>query len=61
MPESFKPIPLVFWRSATGFHDGMLIALHAIIKKTQRTPPEELTVARLRFKELQSWHGKTRI
>jgi phage-related protein len=123
MPESFKPIPLVFWRSATGrepvrewlnelsredkqtigrdiakvqygwpvglplcrplsgglwevraslpskrearilfgFHDGMLIALHAIIKKTQRTPPEELTLARQRFKELQSWHGKTRI
>jgi hypothetical protein len=43
-----------------GFHDGMLIALHAIIKKTQRTPPEELTLARQRFKELQSWHGKTR-
>jgi phage-related protein len=123
MPESFKPIPLVFWRSATGrepvrewlnelsredkqtigrdiakvqygwpvglplcrplsgglwevraslpskrearilfgFHDGMLIALHGIIKKTQRTPPEELTLARQRFKELQSWHGKTRI
>ncbi|HXQ08452.1 MAG TPA: type II toxin-antitoxin system RelE/ParE family toxin [Bradyrhizobium sp.] len=39
----------------------MLIALHAIIKKTQRTPPEELTLARPRFKELQSWHGKTRI
>ena len=44
-----------------GFHDGMLIALHGIIKKTQRTPPEELTLARQRFKELQSWHGKTRI
>jgi phage-related protein len=123
MPESFKPIPLVFWRSATGrepvrewlnelsredkqtigrdiakvqygwpvglplcrplsgglwevrtslpskrearvlfgFHDGMLIVLHAIIKKTQRTAPEELTLARQRFKELQSWHAKTRI
>ena len=44
-----------------GFHDGMLIALHGIIKKTQRTPPEELTLARQRFKELQSWLGKTRI
>jgi phage-related protein len=44
-----------------GFHDGMLIALHSIIKKTQRSPPEELTLARQRFKELQSWHGKTRI
>jgi phage-related protein/predicted XRE-type DNA-binding protein len=111
MPESFKPIPVVFWRSATGrepvrewlnelsredkraigrdvakvqygwpvglplcrplsgglwevraslpskreariffgFHDGMLIALHAIIKKTQRTPQEELTLARLKI------------
>src|ERR1700731_2811755 len=116
MPESLQPIPLAFWRSASGrepvrewlselprddrrtigcdiakvqfgwpvglplcralgsglwevrsslpskrearvffgFHEGMLIALHAIIKKTQRTPPEELTLARLRFKELQS-------
>jgi phage-related protein len=122
MPESLKPIPLVFWRSATGrepvrewlnelsredkrtighdiakvqygwpvglplcrslsaglwevhaslpskrearvffgFHDGMLIALHATIKKTQKTPAEDLALARLRFKELQSWHGKTR-
>jgi phage-related protein len=119
MPESLKPIPLVFWRSATrrepvrewlnelsredkraigrdiakvqygwpmglplcrplsgglwevrssrrearvffGFHDGMLIALHAMIKKTQKTPTEDLTLARQRFKELQSWQGKTR-
>jgi phage-related protein len=122
MPENLKPIPLVFWRSATGrepvrewlselsredkrtigrdiakvqygwpvgmplcrplgaglwevrallpsrrearvffgFHDGMLIALHAIIKKTQKTPAEDLALARLRSRELQSWHGKTR-
>jgi phage-related protein len=43
-----------------GFHDGMLIALHAMIKKTQRTPAEDLTRARQRFKELQSWPRKTR-
>src|SRR3954447_13345992 len=111
MPESLKPIPLVFWRSAGGrepvrewlnelsredkrtigrdiakvqfgwpvglplcrslgaglwelraslpgrrearvffgFHDRMLIALHAIIKKTQKTPAEDLALARLRF------------
>jgi phage-related protein len=42
-----------------GFHDGMLIALHAIIKKTQKTPTEDLALARQRFKELQSWQGKT--
>jgi len=122
MSESLKPIPLVFWRSAThrepvrewlnelsredkrtigrdiakvqygwpmglplcrplsgglwevraslpsrrearvffGFHDGMLIALHAMIKKTQKTPTEDLTLARQRFKELLSWQGKTR-
>jgi phage-related protein len=120
--ESFKPIPLGFWRSATGrepvrewlnelsreekrtigrdiakvqygwpvglplcrslsgglwevraslaskrearvffgFHDGMLIAVHAMIKKTQKTPTEDLALARQRFKELQSWQGKTR-
>jgi phage-related protein len=43
-----------------GFHDGMLIALHAIIKKTQKTSTEDLALARQRFKELQSWQGKTR-
>ena len=43
-----------------GFHDGMLIAVHAMIKKTQKTPPEDLAIARQRFKELQSWQGKTR-
>jgi phage-related protein len=37
-----------------GFHDGELIALHAFIKKTQRTPPEELTLARQRLKEVAS-------
>jgi phage-related protein len=40
--------------------DGMLIAVHAIIKKTQKTPTEDLALARQRFKELQSWHGKIR-
>ena len=42
-----------------GFHDGMLIALHAIIKNTQRTSTEYLALARQRLKDLQSWHGKT--
>jgi phage-related protein len=43
-----------------GFHDGMLIALHAIIKKTQKTPVKELVLAKQRLKEAQSWHAKTR-
>ena len=43
-----------------GFHDGMLIALHAIIKKTQKTPAEELVLAKQRLKEAQSWHAKIR-
>jgi phage-related protein len=47
----------VFFR----FYDGMLIAVHAMIKKTQKTPAEDLALARQRFKELQSWQGKTRI
>jgi phage-related protein len=42
------------------FGYGMLIALHATIKKTQKTPTEDLALARQRFKELQSWQGKTR-
>jgi phage-related protein len=122
LPDGLKPIPLVFWRSATGrepvrewlselsranrrsvgrdiakapygwpvglplcrplsaglwevraslpskreariffgFHQGMLIAVHTMIKKTQKTPAEDLALARQRFKELQSWQGKTR-
>jgi phage-related protein len=122
MPESLKPIALVFWRSAAGrepvrewlnelpredkrtigrdiakvqygwpvglplcrplsaglwevraslpskreariffgFHDGMLIAVHAMIKKTQKTRTEDLALARQRFRELQGWQGKTR-
>lgn len=43
-----------------GFHDGTLIALHAIIKKTQKTPKEDLALARDRLKEMQSWHARTR-
>jgi phage-related protein len=123
MPESLKPIPLVFWKSATGrepvrvwlnelpredqrvigrdiakvqfgwpvglplcrslsgglwevrsslpskregrvffgFYDEMLVALHAIIKKTQKTPADELTLARDRLKEVRSWPKRTRI
>jgi len=38
-----------------GFHEGMLIALHAIIKKTRKAPVEDLTLARQRLKEVQSW------
>src|SRR3954463_13319600 len=37
-----------------GFYEGMLIALHAFIKKTQRTPPAELTLARQRMRDLSS-------
>ena len=43
-----------------GFHDGMLVAVHAMMKKTQKTPTEDLALARQRLKELQSWQGKTR-
>ncbi len=35
-----------------GFHEGMLIALHALIRKTRKTPPEDLALARSRMKEL---------
>jgi len=47
-------------RGADILHDGLLVAVHAIIKKTQKTPAEDLALARQRFKELQSWQGKTR-
>ena len=44
-----------------GFHEGALIALHAIFKKTQKTPADDLKLARERLKEIQSWQRKTRI
>lgn len=34
--------------------DGALVALHAFIKKTQKTPDDELALARKRHKELKS-------
>lgn len=44
-----------------GFHEEVLVALHAVIKKTRGTPKADLTLARARLKELQSWPRKTRI
>ena len=35
-------------------HEGALVALHGFIKKTQKTPDDELTLARKRQKELKS-------
>ena len=34
-----------------GFYEGMLIALHAFIKKTQQTPDDDLKLARRRKRE----------
>lgn len=34
--------------------EGLLVALHAFIKKTQKTPDDELALARKRQKELTS-------
>ncbi|MDB5817604.1 MAG: Phage-related protein [Rhizobacter sp.] len=35
-------------------HEGILVALHAFIKKTQKTPDDEMATARKRQKELNS-------
>lgn len=34
-----------------GFHEGELIAVHAFIKKTQKTGSDDLSLARQRFQE----------
>lgn len=34
-------------------HEGVLVALHSFIKKTQKTPDSELALARKRQKELK--------
>lgn len=44
-----------------GFHDEMLVAVHAVIKKSRKAPAEDLALARQRLKELQSWQKRTRI
>ena len=36
------------------FHDGQLVALEGFIKKTQKTPDEELKVARKRKKKVET-------
>ena len=33
-------------------HDGALVALHGFVKKTRKTPDDDLAVARRRMKEL---------
>ena len=35
-----------------GFHEGELIAVHAFIKKTQKTGNDDLSLARQRFQEV---------
>ncbi len=39
-------------RVVFGFHEGVLIALHAFIKKTQKTAADDLALARQRLKEV---------
>jgi phage-related protein len=36
------------------FDEGALVALHAFIKKAQKTPGDELVLARKRLKEMKS-------
>ena len=37
-----------------GFHDAHLVALHAFVKKAQRTPQADLALARQRLKDITS-------
>jgi len=41
-------------RVLLGVDEGVLVALHAFIKKTQKTPSSDLALARKRLKELKS-------
>jgi phage-related protein len=36
------------------FHDNKIVALHGFIKKTQKTPLEDIDVARQRMREVTS-------
>jgi phage-related protein len=48
-PRSRREARILF-----GFCEGMLIALHAFIKKTQKTAPDNLAIARQRLKDVSS-------
>jgi phage-related protein len=39
-------------RVLVGFHEGQLVALHGFIKKTQKTAPDDLDIARQRMREM---------
>lgn len=41
-------------RVLIGLDEGVLVALHGFIKKTRRTPANDLALARKRSKELKS-------
>jgi phage-related protein len=49
-PLSDNRIARVFF----GFHDGTVIVLHGFIKKTRKTPADNLDLARRRLKEFAS-------
>lgn len=36
-------------------HDSQMVLLHAFIKKTQKTPPADLEIARKRMKRAKQW------
>ena len=46
---SHREVRVVF-----GFHEGVLIALHAFIKKSQKTDPKDLALARQRMEEVRT-------
>lgn len=40
-------------RTIIFFHEGAAVVVHAFVKKTQKTPPAELTLARERMKDVK--------
>jgi Phage-related protein len=40
------------------FHEGAIILLHGFIKKTQKTPPQEIELARKRANKLEGSYEK---
>ena len=44
--------PIGIARLILCFHDQMLVVLHGFIKKTQKTPADDLALAKRRMKEV---------
>jgi phage-related protein len=52
MGDSLQPSSRKIARLLLCFEEGVIVVLHGFIKKTQKTPPDDLELARKRKREV---------